>query len=638
MKRIVATLILAAIFLAACVPAPAPTPLVEPSPAPTQTAAPALPSATPNPSDTPAPSPTSMPSATSAPNPTTPTYLELGASPTAAAAGLPFEMTIQTDGVFKNPFDPADANLQVRFTPPEGAPVLVPAFWTQEYDPQTMQPSGLPGWRVRFTPSLPGKWTVQAVLDAPAVQSVEQTFSVAPNADAAGFVRINARNPLYFGYDNGATFYPVGLNIGWGGEQTLADYQRWMDRLAAQGGTIMRVWMASWSFGLEWNDTPLGDYTARLQRAWMLDEVFRMAEQRGIKIVLVLLNHGMFSATVNPQWHENPLNAVNGGPLQKPEEFATNPEARRLFAQRLRYVAARWAYSPSLMAWEWWNEEDWTPITPALLIPWIQEMTPILHANDPYHHLITTSFAQSSVPEVANLPEIDFAELHLYDASDPVLNFPDLYEVWRLQIPAKPILFGEFGNSAGIENTSSLDQHGLHLHNSLWASTFSGFSSTAMYWWWDLYIDPLDLWPVYGRLTRFLAGEDLAAYQAGKAVLSTRNLPYRVLSAPDRQLIYLHDRAFDVSFMERAIGQMIITQTTPEPGWQYLPEAISGQTLTLSGLEDGQYVLYWYSPNQGQWLQNEPVTVKDGEATVNIPTFQGDLAAKVLPADAPPPK
>ena len=67
------------------------------------------------------------------------------------------------------------------------------------------------------------------------------------------------------------------------------------------------------------------------------------------------------------------------------------------------------------MAWEWWNEEDLTPIALIQLIPWIQEMTPILRAYDPYHHLITTSFATSSVPEVANLPEIDFAELHRYD-------------------------------------------------------------------------------------------------------------------------------------------------------------------------------------------------------------------------------
>ena len=143
------------------------------------------------------------------------------------------------------------------------------------------------------------------------------------------------------------------------------------------------------------------------------------------------------------------------------------------------------------MAWEWWNEEDWTPITPQVLIPWIQEMTPVLRQYDPYHHLITTSFAQSSVPEVANLPEIDFAQLHLYDATDPAFAFPDLYETWRAQIPKKPILFGEFGNSAGLEDARSTDQQGLHLHNSLWASTFAGYASTAMYWWWDSYVDPL---------------------------------------------------------------------------------------------------------------------------------------------------
>ena len=151
--------------------------------------------------------------------------------------------------------------------------------------------------------------------------------TVAANEQAAGFIRVNPANKLYFAFDNGETFFPVGLNIGWDGDQVLAEYQRWMDRLSAQGGTVMRVWMASWSFGLEWNDTPLGDYTTRLQRAWLLDQVFRMAEQRGIKIILVLLNHGMFSTSANPQWYENPLNAANGGPLNPTRRIYNQPRS-----------------------------------------------------------------------------------------------------------------------------------------------------------------------------------------------------------------------------------------------------------------------------------------------------------------------
>ena len=400
--------------------------------------------------------------------------MEITGSPAQGTIFQPVELEILSDGMYANPYDPREVDLQVRLTPPSGEAFLVPAFWYQDYDPQgTQAPKGEAGWRVRFTPNLPGQWAAEAVLERPALQSSTFLLKVKDDPTAPGFVRIHPDNPHYFAFDSGETFYPVGINIGWGGEQPLSDYERWLDSLAANGGNIIRVWMASWSFGIEWNDTGLGNYTPRLERAWQLDQVMRMAEERGIKVILVLLNHGAFSETVNPQWFENPYNVANGGILAKPEEFATHLEARRLFQQRLRYIAARWAASPSLMAWEWWNEEDWTPITPQALIPWIQEMTPVLRRYDPYRHLITTSFAQSSVPEVANLPEIDFAQMHLYDATDPTFAFPDLYETWRAQIPGKPILFGEFGNSAGLEDARSPDQQGLHLHNSLWASTFA---------------------------------------------------------------------------------------------------------------------------------------------------------------------
>ena len=79
--------------------------------------------------------------------------------------------------------------------------------------------------------------------------------------------------------------------------------------------------MASWSFGIEWNDTGLGNYTPRLERAWQLDQVMRMAEERGIKVVLVLLNHGAFSETVNPQWYENPFNLQTAGYSPSPRNL-----------------------------------------------------------------------------------------------------------------------------------------------------------------------------------------------------------------------------------------------------------------------------------------------------------------------------
>ncbi len=314
-----------------------------------------------------------------------------------------------------------------------------------------------------------------------------------------------------------------------------------------------------------------------------------------------------------------------------PECFATDPQARELFKHRLRYIVARWGYSPNLLAWEWWNEADWTPIQDAEMTAWIQEMTPVIREHDPNGHLISTSYAQSSRPAINNLPEIDFAQIHVYASTDPILNFPDQFLQWAQDIPGKPVLFAEFGASAGGENADSLDQQGLHLHNGLWAATFSGFASPAMYWWWDSYVDPLQLWPVYARLNSFLQGADLAQFSAGKFRLSNANVPILVLQNQQAALVYLHDRKYELAALEQAAFLRQVAGETPEPGWVYTTEPITGLELTVRGLDDGAYQALFYLPSEGRWLEQEAsFSVIGGEGMVKLPTMQGDLAVKIL--------
>ena len=186
----------------------------------------------------------------------------------------------------------------MRFTAPSGKTVLVPAFSYQDFDPDTLHMKGAPVWRVRFTPTEAGQWQAQAELASPKLFSQPLSFTVAPDPSARGFVRINKQNPRYMAFDDGSFYFPIGLNLGWASQPNLGvlnDYERWLDRLSQNGGNVGRVWMAAWAFGIEWNDTGLGDYSGRMKQAWLLDQVFKLAEQRGVYIMLTLLNHGAFS-------------------------------------------------------------------------------------------------------------------------------------------------------------------------------------------------------------------------------------------------------------------------------------------------------------------------------------------------------
>lgn len=538
------------------------------------------------------------------------------------------ELTLTTEVIFENPYDPAQIDLRVHFTAPDGTLSTVPAFWLQEFDPTIQQPTGEPGWRVRFTPQMPGEWVAQAEVVGQNQRSAQISFPVAPS-DNPGFVRIHPTNPRYFAFDDGSPYIPIGLNIGWAGQDVLGDYTRWFDRLSMNGGNVARIWMASWSFGLEWKDTGLGDYTNRIKQAWLLDQVFQLAEARGIYLMLTLVNHGAFSTSVNPEWADNPYNKANGGPLQSPIDFVTDPTAKAFFKQRLRYIAARWAYSPNLFAWEWWNEVNWTGIGDKTLGPWIQEMTPALQTFDPYDHLITNSLANGTSTQLWALPELDFSQQHDYTGGDLNRTLArDRVRITKIA-PDKPLLMGELGYSAGAQE--ALDA--MHLHIGLWAAPFLGYAGGSMYWWWDNFVDPQNQWPQYKALAHFLQGEDLAASTVTSATVLPEGAQALVLQSPTRTLLWLQSDAYSVPAVQGAYDKAVreaLKSKQKLTDWHYTPPMLNQLTVTVNGLSDGNYTIQWYAPQRGEWLTASTVQVENGVAHLAAPTFDTDLAAKLI--------
>ena len=66
----------------------------------------------------------------------------------------------------------------------------------------------------------------------------------------------------------------------------------------------------------------------RLDNAWRLDEVLRMARNDGIYLMFCLGTYGEFTESGyfnEGSWVSNPYNARNGGPCDRPADFWTNP-------------------------------------------------------------------------------------------------------------------------------------------------------------------------------------------------------------------------------------------------------------------------------------------------------------------------
>ncbi|OFX24953.1 MAG: hypothetical protein A2033_17085 [Bacteroidetes bacterium GWA2_31_9] len=426
-----------------------------------------------------------------------------------------FELTVSITATYSNAYDYGDMHLSCELNAPNGSKDTVDGFLYQDYTITdangNLSANGSPVWKIRFAPDVTGTWTYKVICtDGTGMSAPNNGSFICSTSTDPGFVR--KANNTFLKFDNGSLYFAIGENVGWYGTKKVYDYKLWLDSLAANGCNYIRVWMAAWSFAVEWNNTGLGNYHNRQDRAFMLDWVINYASQKGIYIQLCLINHGQFSTNVNPEWDTNPYNSNNGGPINYPGEFFSNTNAKNLFKRKLRYLNARWGYSKNLMAWELCNEIDWvdnyTNYSSSITY-WHDEMAKYLKGIDVNNHLVTTSYAHDYYESATwNLSSIDYTQIHKYEnATDPILTQVSQISTYRSYYN-KPVIMGEFGFES-LSYTTTNDPNGISLHNSTWANCFTGGFGSALPWWWDNYIHPYNLYYHYKPITNYMATTDL---------------------------------------------------------------------------------------------------------------------------------
>lgn len=543
---------------------------------------------------------------------------------------LPVVLGIRGLPTVENPFDRDLADISATITQPDKTKIVAKGFWYQEYkitninNQRSAVKVGEPYWRIAFASTKAGKYSLvfSAVIKGQSipVSALEVTtdYVTLEKVTTKGNTFVRGNSP----------FVPIAYNIAWANRfEEIEKYNQWFSQASKAGVNVARVWMASWSLGIEWTDTGLGDYSKRLDRAWILDQIFIIAAKYNIGINLVLINHGAFSSSVNPEWYSNPYNVTNGGPISNAAEFATNSVAWRFWERRLNYLVARYASYPSLFTWEWWNEVNFTPISEKDLISWIAKSSAILDATDPYRTLRTSSW--SSAASIQNWDNLDYIVTHVYDASDPIKSLGVQAEVLRAAFPNKPILVGEMGSGTVTEDPFT-DPTGLHLHNSQWAAVFVGFAGPASYWWWDIYIDPLELWGHTKGLSKLVAGLNLPSMKPSR----TQGLPMTstlTLSSANTILGWIRHNNFDRSAKtQQLLDAAIIALKTKKQIQKKFPDPVSkGGRITIPVELDGKYKVTFINTFTGTQLTSQNVQSTEKKVSITAPKFIGDIAFRI---------
>ncbi|MEM3014133.1 MAG: DUF5060 domain-containing protein [Candidatus Bathyarchaeia archaeon] len=286
-----------------------------------------------------------------------------------------FELIIDLDAKFTNPFDPKEIDLQAEFTSPSGKKCRIWGFYNQT--------TWTHHWMVRFAPTEKGIWKyILKVKDMEGeAESQPGTFE-AIESSHHGFIKISPNN-RYLMYDDGTSFYGVGLWYNDGYEQFNRGYitEEGLDGLKRRGVNFISFFHTP----LETMGTGLGRYDQN--RCGRLDQIFEWCEKRNMHISWNIWFHSHLSQAVwgpwGAQYRHSPYHLVADA-----VDFFGSEKAWRYQENVCRYIIARWGYSRALFLWFIIDEingtEGWQQGDKEVAEKWCQKMHDFFTKNDPY--------------------------------------------------------------------------------------------------------------------------------------------------------------------------------------------------------------------------------------------------------------
>lgn len=348
------------------------------------------------------------------------------------------------------------------------------------------------------------------------------TAAAAADDPMQHFVRVSPRDGRYFELDDGRPFVPVGMNMVRppidGG---LEGMEAWFEKLSANRGNFVRIWLAHDFFDVEHDQS--GRYDD--EKAQRIDALVAMARRHGIRLKLCL-EYFRHLGEGRQVWTGKPIHrADHGGPAADTAEFFDSEACRRQFRRKLAWYKNRYGDDPTIFGWELWNEMDC--IAAGDWADWTEEMLAELHRLFPRNLAMQSlgSFDSDAKRDryrrLATIPGNDVLQVHRYldlgarldvcHGPVDVLAADAVGELLAFGV-RKPVLLAESG---GVEPSHSgplklyeKDTAGIVLHDVLFAPFFAGAAGSGQIWHWDVYVDRMNLWHHFSRFAEAIEGLD----------------------------------------------------------------------------------------------------------------------------------
>lgn len=402
---------------------------------------------------------------------------------------------------FSNPYFQEDVMVNMQIVAPSGEKITLPCYFESGESGKTTL------WKARFTPVEIGDYSYYFELSGGKNKrsfTKQEQFKVL-RSERSGFLRSKSNWALQF--DNGVPFRGIGENICWESRDEddskffkdlheradVYNYDYMLSELARCGGNFYRVWICSWNLPIDYKGPfnnsryEISDEYYNPSALKRMDYLVDLSESHDLYMMLTLGQGG--------------YTTQDRGVVNSSEDFFASSEARKWYKNRLRYIVARWGYSPSIAMWEFFNEVDNVqfrdsdnPIDGRLIVDWHEEMSAYLKEIDPYGHIITTSISHRDIDGLNSIENIDINQKHIYNNTeiipDDIMKYVSEFE--------KPYIIGEFGREWDWSKNFDDFSHEMDIDfkRGLWYGIFSPTPVAPLSWWWE-YFDARRMKPYF---------------------------------------------------------------------------------------------------------------------------------------------
>jgi len=442
-------------------------------------------------------------------------------------------------------------------------------------------------------------------------------------------VRVSQRDRRYLELSDGRPYVPIGLNMiqpPWKGDADarLAGMTQWMEKLSANGGNYIRVWLSADFWDVE--HARSGEYDAA--KAGRIDAMLAAARKHGIRVKMTLEH---FRDFFNPhrQWVNKPIHHVSkGGPAKDVADFFDGEKPRAQFRRKLAWYAKRYGDEPIVFGWELWNEVNC--VRGGDTMAWTEAMLAELGRLFPRNLAMQslgsfdTAGKRAMYRRLSTMKGNDVAQVHRYldlgarlevcHGPVDVLAAEAVRELLAAK-PGRPVILAESGavekSHSGPFKLYAKDTAGVILHDVLFAPFFAGAAGTGQIWHWDHYVAKNDLWWHFGRFAEAVKGIDPPAERFQPSMAPHDRLRVYVLTGARTTLAWCRDTR-NTWKAELADGKA--------------PEKLAGLSVTL-GKDAGKLegaTLRTYDPWTHRW---RPAAARAG--AIPLPAFQRSLILRI---------